>query len=149
MKNKNKENAAYLKYLKTVVPKSEPIRSLIAAFIVGGIICLIGQGFSDILKMIAPAFDKKEISDITVCFMIFLGGLFTGLGFYDDIGKFAGAGSIVPITGFANSMVSPAIESKTEGVVYGIQSKMFVIAGPIIVSGIIAACIVGLIYAFI
>ena len=73
----------------------------------------------------------------------------TGIGIYDDIGKFAGGGSIVPITGFANSMVSPAIEFKTEGIVYGVQSKMFSIAGPIIVSGVVAACLVGIIYTFI
>ena len=148
MKNQNKENVAYLKYLKTKVPKSEPFHSLIFAFIVGGIICIVGQGFSDILKMLIPNLGKKDISDITVCFMIFLGGLLTGIGVYDDIGKFAGAGSIVPITGFANSMVSPAIEFKTEGIVYGVQSKMFSIAGPIIVSGVVAACLVGVIYTF-
>jgi len=148
MKNQNKENVAYLKYLKTKVPKSEPFHSLIFAFIVGGIICIVGQGFSDILKMLIPNLGKKDISDITVCFMIFLGGLLTGIGVYDDIGKFAGAGSIVPITGFANSMVSPAIEFKTEGIVYGVQSKMFSIAGPIIVSGVVAACLVGGIYTF-
>jgi len=148
-KMENKKNVAYLNYLRTKVPKSEPFHSLAFAFLVGGIICLVGQGFADILKIIIPSLDKKAVSDITVCFMIFLGGLLTGIGIYDDIGKFAGAGSIVPITGFANSMVSPAIEFKTEGVVYGVQSKMFSIAGPIIVSGVVAACLVGIIYTFI
>ena len=78
--------------------------------------------------------------------MIFLGALFTGLGFYDRIGKFAGGGSIVPITGFANSVVSPAMEFKSEGYVYGLASKMFVIAGPIIVFGGIGSAVVGIIY---
>jgi len=78
--------------------------------------------------------------------MIFLGAILTGFGLYDKIGYHAGCGSVVPITGFANSIVSPAIEFKTEGIVLGIESKMFVIAGPVIVSGIVASALVGLIY---
>ena len=81
--------------------------------------------------------------------MIFLGALLTGLGVYDRIGKFAGGGSIVPITGFANSVVSPAMEFKTEGFVYGTASKMFIVAGPIIVFGIASSVLVGFVYYFI
>lgn len=147
--DKKIENIAYNNYLKEKLPKSEPFFSLLFAFLIGGLICVIGQGFSDILKLLAPALTKKELSDITVSFLIFMGALLTGFGVYDDIGKFAGAGSIIPITGFANSMVSPSIEFKTEGWVYGIQSKMFVIAGPVIVSGVVSAVIIGIIYSFI
>lgn len=146
--DKKIENPGYNNYLKKKLPTSEPIFSLLFAFLIGGLICVFGQGFSDILKLIAPALSKKSIADITVSFLIFMGALLTGLGVYDDIGKIAGAGSIIPITGFANSMVSPAVEFKTEGWVYGIQSKMFNIAGPIIVSGIVSACLVGIIYSF-
>jgi stage V sporulation protein AC len=81
--------------------------------------------------------------------MIFLGAFLTGLGVYDRIGKYAGGGSIVPITGFANSVVSPAIEFKTEGFVYGVAAKMFIVAGPIIVFGIVGSVLVGLVYFFI
>jgi len=145
-KNVKIKNAGYDNYLKKVLPRSEPIVSLIFAFLVGGLICLIGQVILDLLYRFVPDLTYKNAGDITVSFLIFLGSFLTAIGVYDDIGKFAGAGSIVPITGFANSMVSPAIEFKTEGWVYGVQSKMFVIAGPILVSGIVAACIVGVIY---
>lgn len=145
-KNDKIENTAYSNYLKKVVPKSEPIVSLIFAFLVGGLICLIGQVVLDVLYRFVPDLTYKNASDITVSFLIFLGAFLTAIGVYDDIGKFAGAGSIVPITGFANSMVSPAIEFKTEGWVYGVQSKMFILAGPVLVTGIVASCVVGIIY---
>lgn len=147
-KNDKIENVGYDNYLKKVHPKSEPIVSLILAFLTGGVICLIGQAVLDILYKFIPDLTYKNASDITVSFLIFLGAFLTAIGVYDDIGKFAGAGSIIPITGFANSMVSPAIEFKTEGWVYGVQSKMFIIAGPILVSGIVAACLVGVVYYF-
>ena len=143
------ENLGYSNYLKKKLPKSEPIFSLIFAFLIGGIICVIGECFSDILKLIFPTMLKKELADLTTTFMIFLGGILTGFGVYDDIGKIAGAGSIVPITGFANSMVSPSIEFSTEGWVYGIQSKMFNVAGPVIVSGVVCAVLTAIVYSFI
>lgn len=87
-----------------------------------------------------------ELAGTTSIVMIFLGALLTGLGVYDRIGKYAGGGSIVPITGFANSVVSPAMEFKSEGFIYGLAAKMFVIAGPIIVFGVISSVAVGLIY---
>lgn len=138
-------NSNYLDYVKSISPKTKQIRTLFRAFFVGGIICSIGQGISDILSTFL-GLSGDELSSFVSMIMIFLGALFTGLGIYDRIGKFAGGGSIVPITGFANSVVSPSIEFKTEGYVYGTASKMFVIAGPIIVFGIASSVLVGLIY---
>lgn len=124
------------------------IRTLIAAFLVGGIICCIGEGVGDAIKAVFPSISDKEIATWESCVMIFLGSLLTAVGLYDKLGHFAGAGSIVPITGFANSIVSPAMEFNREGVFFGVCAKMFVIAGPIIVFGTVASFVVGLIYWF-
>ena len=112
---------------------------------VGGLICVIGQGVSDIGKNLLKL-DEKGTAAFTCIVLIFFGALLTGLGIYDVIGKFAGAGSIVPITGFANSMVSPALEYKREGYVLGVGAKLFTIAGPVLVYGISTSVLVGLIY---
>ncbi|KPU45344.1 SpoVA protein [Oxobacter pfennigii] len=114
------------------------------AFIVGGLICDIGQFFVNMLMNSGMPLD--EARGYTSLIMVFLGSFLTGLGVYDNIGKFAGAGSIVPITGFANSIVSPAMEFKREGYVFGVAAKMFLIAGPVLVYGITSSVIVGLIY---
>lgn len=124
------------------------IRTLIAAFLVGGIICCIGEGVGDAIKAVFQSISDKEIATWESCVMIFLGSLLTAVGLYDKLGHFAGAGSIVPITGFANSIVSPAMEFNREGVFFGVCAKMFVIAGPIIVFGTVASFVVGLIYWF-
>lgn len=136
----------YKKYIDKTQPKSKELRTMISAFIIGGIICMIGEGFKDLFQYLLPQFDKDQIASLVSITMIFLGAFFTGLGLYDRLGKYAGAGSIIPITGFANSIVSPAMEFNKEGVFYGIMAKMFVIAGPIIVSGISASVLVGIIY---
>ena len=136
----------YLKLNADIAPKSKEAQTLFFAFLIGGIICMIGQGVGDLFKLIMPAADEKLVGQVTSTVMIFLGALLTGLGVYDNIGRIAGAGSIVPITGFANSVVSPAMEYRSEGVVFGVMCKMFVIAGPIIVSGVTASVAVGLIY---
>ncbi len=141
-------NEVYKKYVHQKTPKTNEIKTLVAAFVVGGLICMVGEAVTDILKAAFPTMFKESIASYTTIIMIFLGALLTGIGVYDDIGKYAGAGSIVPITGFANSVVSPAMEYKSEGYIYGVESKMFTVAGPIIVSGIIASVVVGLIYYF-
>lgn len=143
------EREEYQQYVNKNVPKSPMVRTLIAAFIVGGLICCIGEGVGDILKVIFKDMSEENIGIWTGCIMIFLGSLFTALGLYDKLGRFAGAGSIVPITGFANSVISPAMEYNREGVFFGICAKMFVIAGPIIVFGVVASFLVGLIGYFI
>lgn len=124
------------------------IRSLFAAFIVGGVICCIGEAIGDVIKFIFKTMSDKDVAIWESSVMIFLGSLLTAIGIYDKIGHFAGAGSIVPITGFANSIVSPAMEFNREGVFFGVCAKMFVIAGPIIVFGTVASFIVGLITWF-
>ena len=127
-------------------PKSREGRTLIFAFLVGGLICMIGQAVSDLIKMLLPNAGDNTVGQITSVSMIFLGALLTGFGIYDRIGKYAGGGSIIPITGFANSVVSPAMEYRSEGMVFGVMCKMFVIAGPIIVSGITSSVAVGIVY---
>ena len=138
-------NDNYLNYVKSISPKTNEKRSLIRAFLVGGLICSIGQGLRYMFQYLV-GLEGDELAAYVSAVMIFLGAFLTGLGVYDRIGKFAGGGSIVPITGFANSVVSPAIEFKTEGYVYGVAAKMFVIAGPIIVFGVASSVLVGLIY---
>lgn len=138
-------NQNYLNYVKSVSPKTKQKRSLIRAFCVGGLICCIGQGFRYLFEYVFNL-SGDELSAYVSMVMIFLGALLTGLGIYDRIGKYAGGGSIVPITGFANSVVSPSLEFKTEGYIYGTAAKMFVVAGPIIVFGIASSVLVGLLY---
>ena len=143
------ERKLYQEYVKNTAPKSPMMRSILAAFIVGGIICVIGEGVKDIIKLIDPSLPKEDVGSWVSISMIFLGSFLTAIGVYDKIGHYAGAGSIVPITGFANSVVSPAMEYNREGIFFGVCAKMFIIAGPIIVFGTIASVIVGIIGLFI
>ena len=116
------------------------------AFLTGGIICCIGQGIGDGYKALFPSLDTDTVGGYVTMTMILLTAILTGIGVYDKIGAFGGAGSIVPITGFANSIVSPAIEHKREGIVFGLCANMFSIAGPVIVFGISASVLVGVLY---
>ena len=146
----NKEDTkAYLDEIRKDMPKTKHLRTMIRAFLVGGIICSIGQGFTDALKAIFPTMEEKTVGGFVTMIMILLTAILTGFGVYDKIGAFGGAGSIVPITGFANSIVSPAIEHKREGIVFGLCANMFSIAGPVIVFGVTASVLVGIIYCFI
>lgn len=142
-------NEQYNVYVEAKIPKTKNFPTLIYAFIVGGIICMIGQGISDSLMAIWPAMSQEEASTWMLVGLIFLSSFLTALGIYDRIGVFAGAGSIVPITGFSNSITSPAIEFKKEGIIFGTCVKMFSVAGPVIVSGLVISFITGLIYLFI
>jgi stage V sporulation protein AC len=137
-------NKEYREYVEKKSPKSKILRNIIRAFVVGGLICVIGQFINNFFR--ARGMDIDVSGSLTSIIMIFLGALFTGLNIYDDLGKFAGAGSIVPITGFANSIVSPAMEFKSEGYIMGVGARMFVIAGPVLVYGISASIIAGIIY---
>ncbi len=137
----------YKQRVDSINPKPPIIKNCCWAFVVGGLICIIGQ-FIQNYFMSALEMPKPDASAATSAVMIFLGALFTGLGIYDELGKVAGAGSVVPITGFANSIVSPAMEFKREGYVFGVGAKMFVIAGPVIVYGTITAFVVGLFHVF-
>ncbi|MBO7326107.1 MAG: SpoVA/SpoVAEb family sporulation membrane protein [Clostridia bacterium] len=142
------ERKLYQEYVKNTAPKSPMIRSILAAFLVGGFICCVGEGIKDIIKLIDPNLQKEDVGSWVSISMIFLGSFLTAIGVYDKIGHYAGAGSIVPITGFANSVVSPAMEYNREGIFFGVCAKMFIIAGPIIVFGTIASVIVGIVGMF-
>ncbi len=135
----------YKKYVDEISPKPKYFKNYIWAFIVGGIICVIGQGINDLYMQFAQL-DKLTASSATSLTLIFIGALLTGLGVYDLIGKRAGAGSIIPITGFANSIVSPAMEYKREGYIMGVGANLFKIAGPVLVYGIGSSIICGFIY---
>ncbi len=146
MKNSNRfVNQKYLDFVSKTEPKPTEIRSILNAFLIGGLICSIGQ-FIRFFLMYTFGLGGDELSGATSVVMIFLGTLLTGFGVYDRIGKYGGGGSIVPITGFANSVCSPALEFRSEGYIYGMSAKMFIIAGPIIVFGVTSSVIVGLIY---
>lgn len=130
--------------VKKVSPNSHTLRDTINAFWTGGLICVIGQCILNFWSNMG--LEETPAGTATAITMVFLGALLTGLGVYDKIARIAGAGTIVPITGFANSMVSPALEFKTEGYVSGMCCKIFTIAGPVLVFGVIASVAYGLIY---
>lgn len=135
----------YLARVAQITPKTNEKRSLFNAFIIGGFVCAIGQ-FIRYMFMFFLKLTGDDLANATSVVLIFLGVLLTGLGVYDRIGKHAGGGTIVPITGFANSVASPAMEFAREGFIYGMAAKMFVVAGPIIVYGVTSSVVVGLIY---
>lgn len=136
----------FQKMVDEISPQSKIISNCIKAFFVGGIICIIGQF---IFEMLMNMNSNEELSRmLTSIILIFLGVVFTGFGLYEKLGKFAGAGSIVPITGFANSVAAASIEFKKEGYILGVGAKMFIIAGPVILYGTATSIIVGIFYYF-
>ena len=140
----NMSKKEYNRYVARLAQKSPLGKDLLRSFLVGGLICVIGQlilnGFT------ALDLSEQDAAAATSVSLVFLSAVLTGLSVYDDIAKFAGAGTLVPITGFANAVVSPAIEFKAEGFVTGMAAKMFIIAGPVIVYGTAASVIYGIIY---
>lgn len=136
-------NQEYGEYIKKKSPPSPLWSNMLKAFVVGGLICCIGQGLGQLYEL--AGLSKEDSATLVSMTLIFLGALLTGLGVFDKIAKFTGAGTLVPITGFANSVVSPALEFKSEGLITGTAAKMFIIAGPVIVYGIIASVVYGLI----
>lgn len=139
----NMTSREYNRYVARLAPKSPLWKDLLNAFWIGGLICMLGQlilnGYT------ALGLDEQDAATATSVSLIFLSALLTGLSLYDNIAKLAGAGTIVPITGFANAVVSPAIEFRAEGFVTGMAAKMFVIAGPVIVYGTAASVLYGII----
>ena len=134
---------AYQEYVDKKTPNSPILKNCFNAFWVGGLICTIGQIILNICK--ERGFDTQASGTIVSILLIGIAAFLTGLNLFNKIGKFAGAGSLVPITGFANSIVAPAIEYKSEGYVMGVGAKMFTVAGPVLVFGISSAVLVGLI----
>ena len=135
---------AYGKYAKSFTPKPNYLLNGLRAFVIGGLICMASLWYQN--KLISIGISEKDSGIYVTITLVAIAQILTGLGVFDVIAKFAGAGVIVPITGFANSMVASAIEYKKEGPVLGVGSKMFSIAGPVLVCGISAATIVGIIY---
>ena len=134
----------YQSYVDEKTPNSPIFKNCIFAFLIGGLICAIGQIIFEYFKM--RSFDDTTCYTIVSISLIFITAFLTSLNIFNKIGKIAGAGSFVPISGFANSIVSPAMEYKSEGYILGVGSKMFIVAGPVLVFGISASIIVGLVY---
>ncbi len=153
----NLKNLSQKQYTMMTEKQAKPSnlgRNCLFAFLIGGLICIIGQGYHDLItsNMAENVFgevSQEAAAAHTSVFMVFLGVLLTALNVYDNIGKVAGAGSIVPITGFANSITSPAMEFRSEGHILGVGAQMFVVAGPVIVYGTAASVIAGVIYYFV
>ena len=137
-------NKEYRDFVEKKSPNSPLLKNCINSFWVGGFICFLGQLIMEFCKF--KGLDTDISGTIVSILLIFLSALFTSLNLFNKIGKFAGAGSLVPITGFANSIVSPSIEYKSEGYVMGVGSKMFTVAGPVLVYGISSSILVGIIY---
>ena len=134
----------YGKLVKNMAPRSPVWRDCLNAFWIGGLICVVGQALINGYTALGlEASDAGTAASVT---LVAISALLTGLGVYDDIARHAGAGTLVPITGFANAIVAPAVEFKTEGFILGVGAKMFTIAGPVIVYGVSASVVYGLIY---
>lgn len=138
------EQQTYTKVVEQVTPKPRYVRNVIVAFLVGGSICIIGQAVL-LLYIYFFDFTEKTAGNPTVATMIFFAMLLTGFGLYSKLGKFAGAGSAVPVTGFGNALISSAIESRTEGLVLGVGGNMFKLAGSVILFGVISAFFIAII----
>ena len=134
----------YEKLVKSMSPKSPIVKDCIFAFLIGGLICALGQAILN--GYTALDLDETAAGTATSMTLVALSALLTGLSLYDNIAKYGGAGTLVPITGFANAVAAPAVEFKTEGFVLGVGAKMFTIAGPVIVYGVSASVVYGLIY---
>ena len=134
----------YKKYCAGKAKKSPVFKNTFAAFVCGGAIC----GFAEVLKMLygMTSLPEETVKMLVPVTLVFLAALATGLGVFDDFAKFAGAGTLVPITGFANAVVSPAMDDKSEGLIMGVGAKMFTVAGPVIVYGVVSSAVYGVIY---
>ena len=133
----------YQDYVAKKAKKSPILKDTLLAFFIGGAICTLGQGLSELWT--AAGLDKEAAGTATSASLVFLSVLLTGLNLYNKIGRFGGAGTLVPITGFANAVSSPAIDFKAEGIVTGMAAKMFVVAGPVIVFGTVASVVYGVV----
>lgn len=137
-------NNEYSAYVDQIAPKSKVLKNCFNAFWIGGTICLLGQFLLTFFESLELG--QTEAATYVSISLVLLSAILTGLAVYDDIAKIAGAGTLVPITGFANSVVAPAVEFQTEGLILGTCAKMFTIAGPVIVFGVTASVVYGLIY---
>ncbi len=139
----NMDDKTYKKYVEKRATKSNLPSDCAKAFLVGGLICIIGQGLFDLYS--ALGMTEENVKSLVPSSLIFLAALLTALNVFDNIAKFAGAGTLVPITGFSNAVVSPAIDTKAEGFILGVGAKIFTVAGPVILYGTLASVIYGVI----
>ena len=144
----NMSKETYKKYADAHAPRSPIIKNCLNAFLIGGLICAIGQGFNDLYHIVF-GISREDSGLLASVSLVFISVLLTALGVFDEIAKVAGAGTLVPITGFANAVVSPAIDSKSEGFILGVGAKIFTVAGPVLLYGILSGAIYGVIYYFI
>ena len=133
----------YQQYVKERAPKSPIVKDTILAFVIGGLICAAGQLIMN--GYLAAGLNREDAGTATSCTLVLISALLTGLNLYNKLGRFGGAGTLVPITGFANAVVSPAIDFKSEGFITGMAAKMFTVAGPVIVFGTLASVVYGVI----
>ena len=141
-----KESQAYMKLRRERTPRVPLLRNLIAAFLVGGAICAVGQAVANVFQWLG--FSPTDAAGPVAGSMIFIGALLTGLGVYDRLGILGGMGAALPITGFANAIVSPAMEFKREGLVQGVGARMFEVAGPVLVYGLTVSFVIGAVRYF-
>ena len=141
----NMTKETYKKYADARAPKSPLAQDCLRAFLVGGLICTLGQGLTDVYTKLC-GLPKEDAGTLTATTLILLAVIFTGLGIFDRIAKFAGAGTLVPITGFANAVASPALDAKSEGLILGVGAKIFTVAGPVLLYGTLAGTLYGVAY---
>ena len=141
----NMTKETYKKYADARAPRSPLLRDCTRAFLTGGLICTLGQGLNTLYTK-ACGMEKADAGTLTACTLVLIAAILTGLGVFDRIAKFAGAGTLVPITGFANAVVSPAIDAKSEGLILGVGAKIFTVAGPVLLYGTLAGTAYGVIY---
>ena len=141
----NLSKETYQKYATARAPKSPILKNCRRAFLTGGLICTLGQGLNTLYTKVC-GLEKPDAGTLTACTLVLIAALLTGFGVFDRIAKFAGAGTLVPITGFANAVVSPAIDGKSEGLILGVGAKIFTVAGPVLLYGTLAGTVYGVIY---
>ena len=144
----NIDKKTYKKYARAHAPKSPIVKNCLWAFLVGGGICCAAEGLNRLYTS-ALSLEKEDAGTLTAVTLVFVAVVLTGIGWFDAIAKRAGAGTLVPITGFANAVASPAIDSKSEGLVLGVGAKIFTVAGPVLLYGTVAGAIYGVFYYFI
>ena len=143
----NMDKKTYARYVEARAPRSPIIKDCVHAFLVGGGICLLAEGVIQLLMWLA-ALPREVASTWSSILLVFIAVLLTAIGVFDKIAKFAGGGTLLPITGFANAVASPAIDSRSEGLVLGIGAKIFTVAGPVLLYGTVAGAIYGVFYYF-
>ena len=141
----NLSKETYKKYANARAPKSPILKNCLRAFLVGGLICTIGQGLNTLYTK-ACGMEKADAGTLTAATLVLIAAILTGLGVFDRVAKFAGAGTLVPITGFANAVVSPAIDAKSEGLILGVGAKIFTVAGPVLLYGTLAGTVYGVVH---